>query len=70
MMRVFRLLVVAVCLAWSGTAHADGEQLNDLFLFLSEGNEEGQTPFIDDLPRVIGFEGNAQAVYADHVTKS
>lgn len=70
MMRVFRLLVVAVSLAWSGSAQADGEQLNDLFLFLSEGNEEGQTPFIDDLPRVIGFEGNAQAVYSDHVTKS
>ena len=66
-MRSF-LAVLAALIFTTGSALADkkSETLDALFLFLTQG----ERAFINEVPGIMGFEGNSIGVYADHLTKT
>lgn len=70
LMQLLKALLVGSSLIWPVTAQADSATLDELFVYLSQDDAEAETRFIDEAPAALGFEGNAIAVYADHLKKS
>ena len=64
------LLLLVLCMLWSEKAQPENASLNNFLLSLSQDELEGRSPSLENYSKIMGFKGNAQSVYADHLKKS